>query len=100
MKKIIISVFLFFIIIIGHGQKDTYLNPVSDTLFAEDPFVLVYDGLYYCMQHQRGMVLSTGHLPILQTGNRRVMHSRKKKTHGGRAHFGHLRLFTLMIGFI
>ena len=47
MIKTITFVTLVFITLSGHGQKGTYCNPVSDTLYAADPSVLFHDGLYY-----------------------------------------------------
>ena len=47
MKSAITSFIVFFMALAGYSQKGTYCNPVSDTVFAADPIVLFYDGLYY-----------------------------------------------------
>lgn len=40
-------IIIFFLVVAGYGQRGTYCNPVSDSLFAADPFVLFNDGMYY-----------------------------------------------------
>jgi beta-xylosidase len=47
MKRKIVSFILFLIALPGNSQNGTYCNPVSDTIFAADPYVFYYDGLYY-----------------------------------------------------
>jgi beta-xylosidase len=47
MKKTIPVFIVYFIAVAGYGQEGTYCNPVSDTVFAADPYVLFNDGLYY-----------------------------------------------------
>ena len=47
MKKAITFLIIFLIAVAAYSQKGTYCNPVSDTIFAADPFVLFYDGTYY-----------------------------------------------------
>lgn len=47
MKKTITFMAICITFITGYGQKGTYTNPVSNELFAADPHVLFYDGLYY-----------------------------------------------------
>jgi beta-xylosidase len=47
MNKIVVSFIVFLISVAGHCQEGTYCNPVSDTVFAADPYVLFYDGNYY-----------------------------------------------------
>jgi len=47
MRAIISFVTACFLWVAGYSQEGTYINPVSDTVFAADPFVLYNDGLYY-----------------------------------------------------
>jgi beta-xylosidase len=47
MKKIVVLFAIYLIAFAAYGQKGTYSNPVSDTVFAADPYVLFADGVYY-----------------------------------------------------
>lgn len=47
MKKIVTFFIIYFIAVAAYGQKGTYCNPVSDTVFAADPYVLFHDSEYY-----------------------------------------------------
>ncbi len=39
--------FLVFFTLHGYGQQQYYQNPIGDSIFAADPFVLHHDSLYY-----------------------------------------------------
>jgi len=47
MKKTITFCIASLITISAYSQKATYCNPVSDTVFVADPYVLSYEGVYY-----------------------------------------------------
>jgi beta-xylosidase len=47
MIRIFFSFSILLIALTGYSQKGTYCNPVSDTVFAADPFVLFDKGIYY-----------------------------------------------------
>lgn len=47
MKSCSLLIFTLCISLPGRAQKNTYQNPVSDSLFVADPFVLFADSLYY-----------------------------------------------------
>jgi GH43 family beta-xylosidase len=46
-KKILLSVVLLVMQFQLSGQNKYYTNPVSDTIFIADPFILNHEGLYY-----------------------------------------------------
>lgn len=45
--RLYILYFLIFCSLAGYSQQQYYKNPISDSIFAADPFVLFYDGQYY-----------------------------------------------------
>ncbi len=47
MKLIISFAVTWSLAVTGYSQKGTYCNPVSDSIFAADPFVLFVNGTYY-----------------------------------------------------
>ena len=47
MNKTATILFTLCLTIAGYSQQKTYVNPVSDTIFGADPFVLFDQGIYY-----------------------------------------------------
>jgi len=47
MRTSLTLIIIFFIVVAGYGQRGTYCNPVSDSLYVADPCVLFNDGMYY-----------------------------------------------------